>query len=206
MATKTARIEGFGERNYGLTKDTNGIDADCSTMALNNGLVQNLNGKESEKDKVRETPKMAEKRYAKELTACVQLQGTGKVTTAELMQAVVGLCGGLLACRVIGERTFELTMASAGGKERLMEGLKVGDVAVMAKELCDNEMVVSFLNLPAYISDEEVLEKLRIWGVSAVSNIRRRMWPGTNIADGTRFLKRTHRTVGKSSTASRVTL
>lgn len=76
----------------------------------------------------------------------VQLQGTGKVMIAKLMQAVVGMCGGLLACKVLRERTFELTIASAGGKERLMEGLKVRDVVVMVKELSD-EMVVSLLCL-----------------------------------------------------------
>ena len=60
---------------------------------------------------------------------------------------------------------------------------------MVASELANDEMVVSFLNLPAYILDEEILEKLRGWGVKAASAIRRRMWPGTRIADVTRFLK-----------------
>lgn len=59
----------------------------------------------------------------------------------------------------------------------------------MAKGLCNDELVVSFLNLPAYITDAEIIGKLDSWGVGAASPIRRRMWPGTKIADGTRFLK-----------------
>lgn len=49
--------------------------------------------------------------------------------------------------------------------------------------------MVSFLNLPAYITEWEILEKLQGWGVAPVSDIRRRMWPGTHVADGTRFLR-----------------
>lgn len=86
----------------------------------------------------------------------------------------------LLACRVIRERTYELTMMSAGGKERLIEGLKIRDMTVVAKELREKEAVVSFLNLLAYILDEDIMDKLKTWGV---------MWPGSKIADGTRFLK-----------------
>lgn len=32
---------------------------------------------------------------------------------------------------------------------------------MVAKELSNYELVVSFLNLPAYITDEEIIEKLR---------------------------------------------
>ena len=59
----------------------------------------------------------------------------------------------------------------------------------MAKELASDELVVSFLNLPNYTDDGEILQKLRGWGVEAISPIKRRMWPGTDVADGTRFCK-----------------
>lgn len=59
----------------------------------------------------------------------------------------------------------------------------------MAKEINSSETVVSFLNLPTYVLDEEITRKLQDWGVTVASTIKRRMWPGTDIADGTRFLK-----------------
>ena len=127
--------------------------------------------------------------YEKELTVVLELQGAESVSAMELMRAVRGLCGGLIACRSTGPRTYEVTMTHVKGKERILDGFKVGETVVHAKELCNDELMVSFLNLPAYITDAEILAKLDSWGVGAVSPIRRRMWPGTKIADGTRFLK-----------------
>lgn len=131
----------------------------------------------------------ADRSYGKELTVCVELQGEESITTTELMKNVRELCGGLLACRTTGDRRYELTMSHQRGKDRLLEGFKIGEVRIIARELRNDEMVVSFLNLPAYITDDEILGKLHGWGVSATSPIKRRMWPGTRIADGTRFMR-----------------
>ena len=127
-------------------------------------------------------------KFEKALTVNIELLGDTKIPTFEVIQSARLLCGGLLACRSIAARKYELTMSNAKGKERLLEGFKIGDTVVVASQLANDEMVVSFLNLPAYIEDNEILEKLRGWGVQAASPIRRRMWPGTRIADGTRFL------------------
>lgn len=70
-----------------------------------------------------------------------------------------------------------------------MDGLRLKRSIICAKELVNDELVVSFLALPTYIEDGEILEKLAAWGVSAVSPVKRRMWPGTDIADGTRYMK-----------------
>lgn len=40
-----------------------------------------------------------------------------------------------------------------------MDGLKIKNSRVMAKEVDCMEMVVSFLGLPMYIQDEEILRK-----------------------------------------------
>ena len=128
-------------------------------------------------------------KYEKTLTVNIELLGDVKIPVFEVIQSARLLCGGLLACRSIGERKYELTMSNVKGKERLLEGFKIGETTVVASELSNDEMVVSFLNLPAYVGDEEILMKLSGWGVQAVSPIRRRMWPGTRIADGTRFMK-----------------
>lgn len=132
---------------------------------------------------------MTEKKYEKDLTVCVELVGENKIHVAELMMCVRDLCGGLMACRYTGLNKYELTMHHPKGKERLLEGFKIGQTRVLAHEINNDELVVSFLNLPAYISDEEIIGKLHGWGVSVTSAIRRRMWPGTNIADGTRFVR-----------------
>lgn len=49
--------------------------------------------------------------------------------------------------------------------------------------------MVSFLNLPNYIQDSEIIQKLVDWGVSPILPLRRRYHPGTTVADGTRFIR-----------------
>lgn len=68
-------------------------------------------------------------------------------------------------------------------------GFKIGMTSVIAKELSNDKLVVSFHGLPANITDVNILEKLLGWGVSTVSPIKRRLWSGTRTADGTRFVK-----------------
>ena len=128
-------------------------------------------------------------RNHREQTVMVEMEGEGEDTAMELMRCVRELCGGLLACRQITDKKYEMTMSHPKGKDRLMDGFKIGETRVHARELVNDELVVSFMNLPFYIEDREILGKLQLWGVSAVSPIKRRMWPGTNVADGTRFLK-----------------
>ena len=70
-----------------------------------------------------------------------------------------------------------------------MDAFKIRGSRVMEKELTNDETVVSFLELPAYTSDRDIIGKLQGWGVSAVSPVKRRMWPGTKIADGTRLVQ-----------------
>lgn len=156
-----------------------------ATTGENNGLNRKIMDKEIS-DALKER---TEKKYEKDLTVSVELIGENKINVAELMKRVRDLCGGLMACRYTGLNKYELTMNHPKGKERLLEGFKIGQTRVLAHEVHNDELVVSFLNLPAYISDEEIIGKLHGWGVSVTSAIRRRMWPGTNIADGTRFVR-----------------
>ena len=127
--------------------------------------------------------------YEKELTIEVEIQGEDRVTMMELLKKVKEECGNVIACRFKTPKKYELTMLDASGKDKLMDGLKIGNNIVVANELTRSELVVSFIALPAYITDEEILTKLRIWGVTPVSPIKRRVWPGTDIVEGTRFVK-----------------
>lgn len=95
----------------------------------------------------------------------------------------------VIGCRFKAQKKYEITMENEDGKEKLLDGLKIKGSIVFVKEMVKNELVVSFLNLPTYVPDEVILVKLHEWGVKAVSPIKRRMWPGTDKADRTRFLK-----------------
>ncbi|CAC5424487.1 unnamed protein product [Mytilus coruscus] len=50
------------------------------------------------------------------------------------------------------------------------------------------ERLVSFLKVLYYVLDKEIQDKLEAFGATLISPIRRRMYPGTQIADGTRYV------------------
>lgn len=74
-------------------------------------------------------------------------------------------------------------MSNEEGKGKLMDGFKMGNTSIQGRVITGNEMVVSFLGLPVYITDAEILDKLEGWGVTAVTAIRQEMWHGTKVAD-----------------------
>ncbi|XP_026121503.1 uncharacterized protein LOC113101986 isoform X2 [Carassius auratus] len=128
-------------------------------------------------------------KYNKELTVEVEVEGTEKISMMDLLKGVKKECGEVIGCRVRGERVYELTMKDEEAKRKLMDGVRVKGVMVHARDIMNNDMVVSFINLPVYLEDEKILAKLQEWGVRPLSPIKRRVWPGTDIVDGTRFLK-----------------
>lgn len=132
---------------------------------------------------------MEDKRFDKNLTVCVEIVGDEKITMMELLRGINEVCGAVNGCRFKVDKRYEITMNHRKGKERLIDGFKIKNCQIMARDLSNDELVVSFMNLPVYITDEEILEKLNGWGVKATSPIKRRKWPGTDIADGTRFCK-----------------
>ncbi|XP_026121789.1 uncharacterized protein LOC113103789 [Carassius auratus] len=73
--------------------------------------------------------------------------------------------------------------------DELTEGLLIKGVNCEIKKLQNRDYVVSFMHLPVYLADEEILNKLEVWGVSPISKIKRRVYPGTSIEDGTRYVK-----------------
>ncbi|XP_029281465.1 uncharacterized protein LOC115003706 isoform X1 [Cottoperca gobio] len=128
-------------------------------------------------------------KYSKSLTVMVVVEGGEKKTIMDVLKAVKRECGLVLGCRVRGESRLEVTMETVEGKKTLIDGLKVGETTIMGKEMNSDEMVVSFLNLPVYITDDQIIDRLKEWGVGAASGIKRRVWPGTDVVDGTRFLR-----------------
>ena len=130
-----------------------------------------------------------DKKFEKELTLAVEIVGDEMVTMMELLSEVKKTCGVVNGCRFKMPKNYEITMDNVEGKDKLLDGIRIKKSMVVAKEIRNDELVVSFFNLPTYIVDGVILAKLAEWGVKPISQIKRRMWPGTDIADGTRFLK-----------------
>ncbi|KAL7375479.1 hypothetical protein ABVT39_018230 [Epinephelus coioides] len=125
----------------------------------------------------------------RELVVGVEVEGEAPVSMLELLRAVEQTCGRVIGCRAKGVKKWELTMNNPRGKNRLLDGFKIGDNKIIASELARDQRIVSFLNLPLYITDKQICDKLLTWGVEPVSPIKRRKWAGTEVYDGTRYLK-----------------
>lgn len=118
----------------------------------------------------------------------MEIEGNDPITI-ELLKAVQLTCGRVLGCRAKNDKRWELTMSNIKGKERLLDGFKIKSSRIVATELIRDTKVVSFLNLPLYITGDHIKDKLCQWGVEPASNIRRRKWAGMEVYNGTRFLK-----------------
>lgn len=76
--------------------------------------------------------------YDKELTVALELVGDTPLSALEVMRGVREVAGGLVACRATGGKTFEVTVTHKRGKERLLDGFRIGEVRVHGKALGNN--------------------------------------------------------------------
>ncbi|KAK6167007.1 hypothetical protein SNE40_021120 [Patella caerulea] len=87
---------------------------------------------------------------------------------------------------------YEVTLNTVDQIAKLIEeGLCIEEKQLEVTYVGFRIIVVSFMNIPHYISDAEIYEKLKTWKVTPVSEIRERFYKHgeRNIADGTRFVK-----------------
>lgn len=129
--------------------------------------------------------------YKKEATITVDLRDEKEVRALDIIKAVTGKIGEgkILAVRPKQINEYEITLEQEEDTEILMNGLDINGMSFEVKRLYNRDYVVSFMHLPAYIEDEDILSKLEQWGVIPLSTIKRRVYPGTNVEDGTRFIK-----------------
>ena len=129
-------------------------------------------------------------KYEKELTVMVEIDGAMEIGPMELVKAARLVCGQIIGCRQISKVKYELTLTSQKAKERLLDGFRIGSARLHVRDITNDELVVSFMGLPVYIEDGEIIDKLLFWGVTPISEVRRKMWPtDSNLADGTRYVK-----------------
>lgn len=135
--------------------------------------------------------KIGGRKYLKEATMIVNVENVNEVRAVDIIKAVVDKCGNgkILALRPRQGKEYELTMENEETCEELIDGLNIKGVNCGIYKLQNRDYVVSFMHLPVYLDDREIIGKLEGWGVNPISTIKRRCYPGTEIEDGTRFLK-----------------
>lgn len=134
---------------------------------------------------------LGERKYLKEATVIVEVDKVNGVKAEDVIKAVSERIGGgkILAVRPRQGKEYEVTMEKEETCEELMDGLTIKGTNCEVKKLQNREYVVSFMHLPVYLDDEQILVKLEGWGVSPISKIKRRLYTGTDIEDGTRYVK-----------------
>ncbi|KAL0151788.1 hypothetical protein M9458_052939 [Cirrhinus mrigala] len=118
--------------------------------------------------------------------------GKVEVKAEDVIKAVSEWIGGgnILAVRQRQGKEYKVTLEKEETCEEPMDGLTTkGTNCEVKKPLQNREYVVSFMHLPIYLEDEKIGEKLEGWGFFPISIIKRRLYMGTNIEDGTRYVK-----------------
>lgn len=132
-----------------------------------------------------------QKEYAREATMIVNVAEVDGGKAEDVINALIAKVGvtKILAVRPRLNKEFEITLENVNICESLKEGITIKGTVCEVRSLHARECIVSFMHLPAYISDEEIISKLNAWGVSVASGIKRRYYPGMSITDGTRYVR-----------------
>ncbi|XP_016110940.1 uncharacterized protein [Sinocyclocheilus grahami] len=174
----------------GETRMENDTGLGGETRSANDTLLGNrLRAGNGKNQGTRE--KFLQRKYLKEATVIVNVENVIEVRAEDIIKAVSKQCGHgqILALRPRQGTEYELTMEKEETCDKLTDGLIIKGVNCEVKNLQNRDYVVSFMHLPVYLDDNEILGKLEGWGVNPISKIKRRCYPGTDIEDGTRFLK-----------------
>ena len=129
--------------------------------------------------------------YLKEATVVMDTMNNKGIKADDIIKAVTMKIGKdkLLAVRPKNSLEYELTLTCADECDDLIDGVEIKGQLCVVRRLELKECVVSFIHLPAYVEDETIEDKLKLWGVTPITKIKRRLYPGTDIADGTRYVK-----------------
>ncbi|CAM4685215.1 unnamed protein product [Leuciscus chuanchicus] len=125
--------------------------------------------------------------YLKEATVVMDTMNNKGIKADDIIKAVTMKIGNdkLLAVRPKNSLEYELTLTCADECDDLIDGVEIKEQLCVVRRLELKECVVSFVHLPAYVKDETIEDKLKLWGVTPITKIKRRLYPGTDIADGT---------------------
>lgn len=145
----------------------------------------------TQRDKMESTERKTKRIYAKEATATIDVGKVQNGGAEDIIRAIkdkIGV-GKILAVRPKLNKQYEVTFEKEEDCDVLLNGLQIKGQTCEVRKLQERENVVSFMHLPVYLDDEDIIEKLQGWGVTPVTQIKRRFYPGTDIEDGTRYLK-----------------
>lgn len=109
-----------------------------------------------------------------------------------VIEAAEKLCGENAILAVVPneqESSYEITTDSEENAMKLTKGIPLDGFVFDCTFQFVDIIVVSFLHLPAHIPDADIIEKLTSKGCTIESPVYRHVHPGTQVADGTRYVR-----------------
>ena len=130
------------------------------------------------------------RKYKKECTIEVNVGSRNVVTATMLIETLSEYVTDIYACVPKGVNCYDVTLPSAEEAKILVdEHIVIGGQKLTFRLLFENSIVVSFMHLPTYIEDHEIETYLTSKGAVLKSDIKHRLIKGTNISDGTRYVR-----------------
>ncbi len=127
--------------------------------------------------------------YRKDCTVRIFVGECRKFKGRDIVEAVEEISGYLsvLACVPRFDK-FEVTLSEPRLGDDLLDGVYIKGEHFEVESCVKREMVVSFMNLPAYFPDELILTRVQTFGCTPLSEVYRH-YVDDRWTDGTRYLK-----------------
>lgn len=127
--------------------------------------------------------------YKREFSMYVDVKDNKVVKARDVIEAVQDLCGegSLYGCVKKSGNMYEITVKDDIVKNFLIDGLCCNGKTYDCTPVINDRMLVSFLDLPTYMPNWEIEQKLDNLNVELISPINRKCYQGTEVEDGTRM-------------------
>jgi len=129
--------------------------------------------------------------YRRELSVLLDVKDNGRIKAKSVIASAIKLIEhtDILACVPRAGNLYEITFKDKYSAEIIEDGLEIEGNMYEATKAVRDTFTVSFMNVPVYIEDEIIQGKLTSLGVEILSPMKRKMYEGTEIEDGTRFCR-----------------
>lgn len=133
------------------------------------------------------------RKYTKEATIKINDIDIIKYRAHDVIDSLEEICGKNTVLAVVPNKedglSYEITLDTVENAHKLHHGIEINGEEFQCNFQQSDIIVVSFLYIPSYVEDEELLSRLRSKNIEIVSDVYRRVHPGTQVADGTRFVR-----------------
>lgn len=129
--------------------------------------------------------------YRKECTLRIDNIPHWQFSASKVIEALEKISGDNSILAVVpseNKLSYEITTDNEDNAMKLTNGFEIGENKFNCIFQFNDVVVVSFMHLPAYIEDEEIIQTLTDKGCEIKSDVFRHVHARTQVADGTRYV------------------